>query len=331
VSQPAPARAELLLVANPAASTYSQRLEAAVARELERAFSVELVRTEQPGHAISIGSAGAGEGGFAAVAVLGGDGVVNEVANGLAGSEVPLLPLPGGRTNVLSRVLGLPRDAREAAASIATNGSGLTTGRIDLGTMNGRHFTFASGVGLSAAANRRLTGRGSAGRRLGGHLFVYEALAVGTGYFRHPPRMVLDVGVDGNGNGRVSNSAGSIEGVTVIAQNTSPLTYLGSRPLPLCEGASLTSGTVSLALLRSATARVAANLTPRILLGRGSAALRLEQVESVPGVRAAHVRTLDGRPLAVEVDGDYVGEVETVEYEVAPRSLEVVLPRRPES
>jgi diacylglycerol kinase family enzyme len=308
-------------VVNPAASTYSHRLESAVARELARAFRVELARTEEPGHAIPLGRAGAGDGAFTAVAVLGGDGVVNEVANGLAGSDVPLLALPAGRTNVLSRALDLPRDARSAAAALARSGRRPPTRRIDLGTVNGRVFTFASGVGLSASANRRLTGRGRVGRRLGGHLFLYEALAVGAGYLWDPPRFAV----------AVEGGEREVEGVTLIAQNADPLTYLGGRALPLCEGAGLETGSISLAILRRASARVALDLTPRVLSGRGAAALAHEHVASLPRLSRARIRTLDGRGLPVEVDGDYVGEFDELEYGVRPRALSVVSGPLPES
>ena len=313
----APARTPILLVVNPAASTYSPRLESDVARELAGGFAVELVRTEEPGEAIAISRAGAGDGTFSAVAVLGGDGAVNEVANGLAGSDVPLAPLPAGRTNVLCRSLGLPQDARGAAAALARGGGRLFTRRIDLGTVNGRAFTFFSGIGLSATANRRLSGRGTTGRTLGGHLFLYEALAVAASYLRDPPR--LGVTVDGR--------QGEIEGITLIVQNGHPLTYLGGRPLPLCEGAGLATGTLSLAVLRRGSLGAAVTITPRIALGRGGAVLAREDVESLPSTSRASVRTLDGRPLALEVDGDYLGELEEVVYTVKPAALTVVVPR----
>lgn len=307
----------MLLVVNPAATAYSKRLEGEVTRELEHAFRVELVRTEQPGHAVELTRAGSGDGAFSVVAVLGGDGAVNEVANGLAGTETPLLALPGGRTNVLCRLLGLPDDARASAAAIARPAGPPLTRRIDLGTVNGRAFTFASGIGLSATANRRLSARGAAGRRLGAHLFVYEAVAVAARYLRDPPR--LSLAVDGREE--------EIRGVTLIAQNADPLTYLGSRALPLCEGAGHETGTLSLAVLRRASVAIAASLIPRVVAGRGMQALGHEQVESLPGIGGARARTLDGRPLPVEVDGDYLGEVEEVVYGVWPRALSVVVPR----
>ena len=313
-----PTRASILLVVNPAASTYSPRLEAAVARELGGAFAVELVRTEEPGDAIPITRAGAGDGAFAAVAVLGGDGAVNEVANGLAGSDIPLVPLPAGRTNVLCRSLGLSLDARGAAAALARAGGRLSTRRIDLGTVNGRAFTFFSGIGVSATANRRMSGRGTTGRALGGHLFLYEVLAVAASYLRDPPRLVL----------AAEGEEDEIEGISLIAQNGDPLTYLGGRPLPLCEGAGLETGTLSLAVLRRGSIGAAATITPRIALGRGPGVLGREDVESVPRMSRARVRSLDGRPLPLEVDGEYVGERGEIVYGIKPRALTVAAPTR---
>ncbi|CAA9512127.1 MAG: hypothetical protein AVDCRST_MAG45-1978 [uncultured Solirubrobacterales bacterium] len=275
------------------------------------------MRTEEPGEAIAISRAGVGERAFSAVAVLGGDGAVNEVANGLAGTDVPLAPLPAGRTNVLCRSLGLPQDARGAAIALARAGGRLSTRRIGLGTVNGRAFTFFSGIGLSAMANRRLSGRGATGRTLGGHLFLYEALAVAASYLRDPPRLAVTV----------EDRETEIEGVTLIVQNGHPLTYLGRRPLPLCEGAGLETGTLSLAVLRRGSLQAAATITPLIALGRGAAVLARDDVASVPSMRRARVRTLDGRPLALEVDGDYLGELEAVDYGVLPRALAVVVPQ----
>ena len=301
---------------NPAATRYSQRLELAVARELGAAFAVDLVRTEEPGQATAVARAAASEASVAAVAVLGGDGAVNEVANGLAGSAVALVALPGGRTNVLARILGLPREPCAAATSVAAAGGRLPTLRIDLGTMNGRHFTFASGVGLSAVANRRLSRRRVGGRRLGGHLFVGELMAVVAGSLRGLPRFAVEI------EGRPE----AVKGMSLMAQNADPLTYLGSRPVPLGEGAGLRTGTVSLTVLRYASLRVAATLIPQIALGRGRAALGHEAVQSLPRVGAARVRTLDGRPLEVEVDGDHAGAFDEVRYGVAARALSVAVP-----
>jgi diacylglycerol kinase family enzyme len=316
----------MLLIVNPRASSYSRDDERTVARELGRAFGVATARTETPGHATALSAEAARKGGAEVVAVLGGDGAVNEVANGLAGTGVPLAPLPGGRTNVFCRILGLPTSPGRAAAILAELASRtgaverrapIPTRDIDLGTLNGRHFTFGSGIGLSAVANRRLNAHGLPGQRLGSVVFVLEAAAVLARYLREPPRMAIEAA------GR------RIEGVSVVAQNAQALTYLGRHPLPLCEGAGLVTGSISLAALGRASLRSTLPIGVRIVAGRGPSALGRADVESLPAVTAARVTTLDGRPFPVEVDGDFVGEHEDVVYGVVPSGLTVVWPVRP--
>jgi diacylglycerol kinase family enzyme len=309
----------MLLVVNPRASSYSHGDERAVTRELASAFEVETARTETPGHGTELAAAAARAGGVDAIAVLGGDGAVNEVANGLAGTGVPLAPLPGGRTNVFCRILGLPTDPGRAAHALSdlrpaapTDESAFPTREIDLGTMNGRHFTFGSGIGLSAVANRRLNAHGVPGQRLGSAVFAVEAFVVLARYLRNPPRMEIEVGDH------------RFEAMSAVVQNADPLTYLGRRPIPLCAGSGLRTASISLAALRRASV---ANVVPiglRIGAGQGASVLSRPEVESFAQTSAARVRTLDGRPLPVEVDGDYVGEHGLIEYGVAPRALSVV-------
>ena len=80
-----------------------------------------------------------------AVFVFGGDGVVNEVLNGLPAGK-PLGIVPGGHTNVLARALGVPRDPAEAVRER----------RISLGRVNGRRFSFAAGIGVDSETVREL-------------------------------------------------------------------------------------------------------------------------------------------------------------------------------
>jgi diacylglycerol kinase family enzyme len=313
----------MLLVVNPRASSFSRSAEAAVVGELGAAFELETAHTESPEHALALSRDAVQADRHAVVAVLGGDGAVNEVANGLAGTEVVLAPLPGGRTNAFCRIVGMPDDPLQAAVrlrEIATHGGAEGAGRalparrVDLGTMNGRHFTFASGVGLTAVANHRLNSHGISGQRLGGAVFVLEALATAADYLRRPPRLLVEAGDR------------SLEGLSLVAQNADPLSYLGGRPLPLCEGVGLETGTISLAVLERASIHDALFITGRVVAGRGPRALERNSLASLPRLVEARVRTPDGRPLPVEVDGDYVGEAAEIEYGVAPRALRVVAP-----
>src|SRR5207237_3516959 len=123
------------------------------------------VFTERRGHAVELAREAEGD----ALFVLSGDGGYNEVLNGVDG-RVPIGFLPGGRTNVLPRALGLPRDA-VAAVRAAVRGKPRT---ISLGRVNGRRFGFAAGLGLDAEAVRRVEalGRSPDGSRRGDPVFI---------------------------------------------------------------------------------------------------------------------------------------------------------------
>ena len=105
-------RGSLLLVVNSSA-----RRSPPGARVVTRALAdhdVTVAETTRRGHATRLAQ-GAAADGVDVVVVLGGDGTLNEAANGLAGTDTALGPLPGGSTNVFARTLGLPDDPIEAA------------------------------------------------------------------------------------------------------------------------------------------------------------------------------------------------------------------------
>src|SRR5438874_4039374 len=154
-----------LLIVNP----YASGVDAERVAEVRRALGdVELVETEQPGHATELARAA---GGAEAIYVFSGDGGFNEVLNGI-GPEIPIGLIPGGGASVLPRALGLPSDPLEAAERIARG----RTRTISLGRVNGRRFAFAAGVGIDAEAVRRLDLRGRTAERgrAGNLLFVWE-------------------------------------------------------------------------------------------------------------------------------------------------------------
>jgi len=112
----------------------------AVEQELARGADVTTLLTERPGHGVELAAAVVDAD---AVVVFSGDGGFNEALNGLA-VDVPVGFLPGGRTSVLPRALGLPRDPVRAAGQLA---DALAEGRsrtISLGRVNGRRFAFAA-------------------------------------------------------------------------------------------------------------------------------------------------------------------------------------------
>ncbi len=147
----------MLIIVNPYATTVSDRLKNLVVYALQGRYEVETVSTEAQNHATEIGRE-VRDHGYDVVVAFGGDGTLNEVANGLAGTDVPVSVLPGGSTNVVCRTLGIPNDVVDATEHLLALADEWAPRRIDLGKVDDRYFVFSCGVG-----HRRH--RGQAGRR----------------------------------------------------------------------------------------------------------------------------------------------------------------------
>src|ERR1700716_2496657 len=220
----------MLIIVNPYAATVSDRLRHLVVYALQGRFEVDAVDTLARGHATEICREAAHEG-YDVVVAFGGDGTVNEAANGLLGSSTPLCSLPGGSANVFGRLLGIPGDLVDATEHLLGLVDDWRPRRVDLGVVNGRCFTFASGLGLDASVVERVDANPQMKARFGAWFFTW--VAVGTylrRYLLRPPR--LQVEADGE----------TLEGVTAIIQNGSPFTYFQDRPIDVADGAALDSG-----------------------------------------------------------------------------------------
>ena len=84
---------------NSFASSVTARNTVVVHRRLSRNHQVELVETNRRGHATRFAHDAARRG-VDVVVGFGGDGTLNEVATGIAGTDTALGALPGGSTNV---------------------------------------------------------------------------------------------------------------------------------------------------------------------------------------------------------------------------------------
>lgn len=300
---------ELLLVVNPAASSVSPRVQVLVQSVFSQHHSVELVETTRRNHATRLAEDAARRR-VDSVIVLGGDGTVNEVANGLIGSDTALAPLPGGSTNVFCRTLKLPDDPQEAARrSLQAMNSGLIE-RVGLGRANGRYFMFHTGVGFDAAVVEQVERQSDLKRYLNHPLFVYAAIKT---WLRHYDRKRPAFDIDFE-DSKLSG------GFFLICQNTDPYTYLGSQGLSLSPATNLDTGLAAVTLMSlraDGLLRLAADALrpPRGLRANGIVDLR----ENLTGfvVRAR-------RPVPVQVDGDFVGNSQRVVFEYEPSALALV-------
>jgi diacylglycerol kinase family enzyme len=304
-------RRRMLVIVNPYATTVSDRLKNLVVYALQSRYEVEAVDTQSKLHATELCREAADEG-YEVVVAFGGDGTVNEAANGLIGTDVPLTCLPGGSTNVFCRSLGIPRDVVDATEHLLQVADRFEPRKVDLGLVNGRYFTFSSGIGLDASVVELVDAHPKLKSRYTRWYYSYVALTTFTRrYLLHPPRVRAEV------NGK------AVEGVTVIVQNSDPFTYFGARPIRVCEGADLENGTLSLTVLERASALDIPTLIPRLFSAKARTVQRHRQVEGFQGLEYARVVSTDG-PFPLQVDGDFIGEFDEASYGIAPRALTVV-------
>jgi diacylglycerol kinase family enzyme len=304
-------RRRMLIIVNPYASTVSDRLKNLVVYALRGSYHVRAVETEGRRHATELCRDAAREG-YDVVVAFGGDGTVNEAANGLAGSATPLSCLPGGRANVYCRMLGIPVDLVDATEQLLRLADDWRPRRVDLGHANDRKFLFSAGVGLDASVVEQVDAHPRLKQRLGE--WYYAATAVRTfnrRYLLHPPRLRAELGQE------------QIDGVTAIVQNATPYTFFGERPVEMAEGATLDSGDLAGVVLTRARPIDIPTLLWRALSKRARF-VRHRQVHSFTGLQRLRVTSADGRPLPLQVDGDYIGEAGEVEFGVLAGGLTVV-------
>ncbi len=301
----------MLIIVNPYATTVSDRLRHLVVYALQGRFEVDAVDTQARGHAIELCREAAHEG-YDVVVAFGGDGTVNEAANGLLGSSTPLCCLPGGSANVFGKMIGIPGDLVDATEHLLAMADDWHPRRVDLGVVNGRCFTFASGLGLDASVVERVDSNPRLKARLGAYYFTWIAVTTFIRrYLLRPPRLQVDA------------SGRTLDGVTAVVQNGSPFTYFQNRPIEIAEGATLNSGSLAGGVLHRATPVSMPFIAWRALSSHARV-VRHRQVTGLPSMTELTVRSADGRALPLQVDGDYVGDVEEARYSILPDALTVV-------
>ncbi|HEX2851453.1 MAG TPA: diacylglycerol kinase family protein [Acidimicrobiales bacterium] len=302
----------VLLIVNASASSVTPRTRVVIAKALSADHTVDVAETSRRGHASRLAQ-GAAAAGVDVVLVLGGDGTLNEAANGLAGSSTALGVLPGGSTNVFARTIGCANDPIEATGQLLAALSRRSVHRVGLGCANGRYFLFHVGMGFDAAVVEQVERRSHLKRYAGHPLFVYAAFAT---WFRHFDRSRPRFSVEIPGR-RVVDDA-----YLGICLNTNPYTYLGNRPLDVAPDAGLD---VPLAMVTLRTMRAVSLLSVvGGALGFGRPVRDHRGVDYAVGQSSI---TVEGYgPFPYQVDGDFLGEVERIELRHEPAVLDLVVP-----
>jgi diacylglycerol kinase family enzyme len=306
-----PRQRRMLVIVNPYATTMSDRVKSLVVYALQGRYDVQAVDTQARGHAIELCREAAHEG-YDVVVAFGGDGTVNEAANGLVGSATPLSCLPGGATNVYCRMLGIPNDVVDATEHLLGLADAWRERRVDLGRLNDRRFTFSAGMGLDASVVERVDRNPTLKARFGPWYFAHSAVRTFLArYIVRPPRLDVEVG------GR------TVRGVSAFVQNGQAYTYFQSTPVQVAEGGALDSGDLSGAVLTRASPVDVPTVTYRALSQRAEMGDH-RRVESFSGVSEVVVRSVDGRPVPVHVDGDHISDEVEARFVVEPGALRVV-------
>jgi diacylglycerol kinase family enzyme len=303
---------KVLLLVNSSASSVTARSRVVIQKALSADHEVTLAETSRRGHATRLAQ-GAAASGSEVVVVLGGDGTLNEAANGLAGSSCALAPLPGGSTNVFARTIGLPNDPIEATSELLDALAHDHIRRVGLGVVNGRYFLFHVGMGFDAAVVAQVERRSGLKRYAGHPLFVYAGFDT---WIRHYDRSRPRFSV------RFEDGSVVDDGYLSICLNTNPYTYLGNRPLDLAPEATLDRGLASVTLRTLAFGRAMRIIGSAL---SGSRYLRTSKWTEHRTDLTSLTVTGYG-PFPYQVDGDHLGDTERLEIVHEPEVLDLVLP-----
>ena len=289
-------------------------------RSLAGLVDLDVERTQYRGHARDLAAAARAE----LIIVFGGDGSINEVVNGVmditgqyagpggdgsTGGPPLIAVIPGGGANVLARALGLPVDA---AAAIRRVREVVAAGRyrtIGLGLAGDRYFTFSAGLGMDAETVREVERLRAGGRRESTPLFLRTMMSQ---YYRTDRRQALTLERDGQ------PPIGDL--FLTIITNRSPWTYFRDRPLLPAPNPDFNSGLDLLALRRIRLTTIV-NAVGQMLYIR-SRPPRGRDMVSVLGSESLTVRS--ARPIAFQVDGEYLGETKAVKFQFVPHALRLV-------
>lgn len=303
---------KILLIVNPAASSVTSRLRVLIYKAISAEHDVTLTETTRRGHADRLARAAANAG-TDVVVIFGGDGTLNEVANGLIGTDTALAVIPGGSTNVFARIIGVPDDPIKATSWLldALQRQAITS--IGLGAVQGRYFLFHCGIGFDAAVVEQVE-RKDPWKRWAGHpLFMYTAIRIWIRYNNHVRTQVSVLN---------ANGTALAEGKFVVVMNANPYTFLGNRSLGMVPNMTLNT---PLAVV------VLPTLALRSLIPGVVRALRIGDLQSMEGV-IVHTGLRDitcttVNPTPYQLDGDYIGDTTRMRLQWFPDKLKIVTSR----
>jgi YegS/Rv2252/BmrU family lipid kinase len=299
---PVPARARI--VANPVSGSMRgadglNELRETAIWLTEHGLPTEVTTTVRVGHAVEL-TREAVAAGREMVIAAGGDGTLNDVIQGLAGSTTALGVLPMGTVNVWAREIGIPLGASEAR-EVLLHG---VRRQVDLGRAGPRYFLMMAGVGFDAEVVKRVERNWL--RRVGLKMLDYIATAGSLGLTQRPAKLTL----------RMPGQRRKMNALMVVIGNT----RLYGGAMQFTRRAVADDGLLDVVVIGGGGWARRAEVFLRAFLRHPSLGpdARYE--------RARSVRLESTPPLPVQVDGDIIGSL-PMTFSVAPGALWVIVPR----
>ncbi|WP_225724915.1 MULTISPECIES: diacylglycerol kinase family protein [unclassified Nocardia] len=309
-----------LLIVNPNATSTTPATRDLLAHALESRTQLTVAHTQHRGHAAELAQwASTNE--MDLIVVHGGDGTVNETINGflplpeLADGQAWLPRLgviPGGSANVFARALGISPDPVTATNQLIDLLTLDDDRRIGLGLADDRWFTFSAGVGLDADVCEAIDNSRAKGHAATPARYLRTTVRQFFKTKRHAPEVTVEV-----------PGSEPVSGVHyAFVTNTTPWTYLESTPVHTNPGTRFEKG-LGVFAVRSMAVLPTLLLARQLLAAKGNPKSRnLFRDDDVASVR---IETKE--PIGLQIDGDYIGKRNVVDFTSVPDVLGVVAPR----
>lgn len=309
-----------VLIVNPNATSTTPAGRDLLAHALESRVKLTVVHTDHRGHAIEIGRDAARDG-VDVLIVHGGDGTVNEVVNGVLGERgadraAPAVGVvPGGSANVFARALGISPDPIEATNQLVDLLSDYRRGgnwrRIGLMDCGERWAVFTAGMGVDGDVVAAVEAQRAKGRRVTAGRYIRVAVRELLASVRKEPALTLHL-----------PDHEPVTGVHfAFVSNSSPWTYANNRPIWTNPDTTFETG---LGVFATTSMNAWANL--RLARQMFARKPRLTAGHLVRDDDLSWVQVSSDTPVACQIDGDYIGERETMRFTSVPDALGVVAP-----
>ncbi len=303
---------KISLIVNPYASSVTKRTRVVIQKALAADHDISIVETARRGHGTRLAH-NAAKSGAEVVIALGGDGTINEVANGVLGHDCAIAHLPGGSTNVFARAIGFPNNTIEATSVLLDALDKGSIRKASVGMANNRAFLFHVGAGFDAAVVSKVEEKGQLKRYIGHPLFIASTIATwAKGVDRKNPWFSITTS-DGH----------HVDGAQLaVALNCNPYTYLGNKPLDLAPETTLDSPLSIIALTQLSINK----LLPAV-------AKALQSSTGIPnGKSTKHWQDITTavikghRPFPYQLDGEFLEPVTELQLEHKPDAISLVVP-----